>query len=558
MRSRSSAELVRALQDAARAFGPAAERQKLRLLRRLRQAGRFAVADLVALQGELAFVRAWPDSPAVRAAADAVVRQVRGWVAALPPTAPGLGDSGLAGTAIAYSYHYGVLRQLAWAWPGTVEFDWDALDDETPLSTALRLSLPAAEVDGLDDDRLTLREWLARCRPRAATGDLATAIGIVACSALAEPVKAQLFDAGDLPFRYSLRHPGQGRCEVTLADAPLVCQREPIERDRYPLPPLIQAPLPAVRPLPRAAARAALAVAHAALCVRRLEIWPLIHANERDVLRVRCERGIEVVLVGTAPAFRAALESLYCFVVFKNGVPIGYGPAAVFLGACELGLNLFPEFRGGEVRLVYAQVMRVLHHVLGADYFFLQEYGMGVDNPDAIASGAFWFYRKLGFAAENPAVERLARAEEQRMREEPGYRSDRRMLHRLKHTRAFLDLSGGRSTWFDFGRLGVRVSEFVARRFGGDRALAAERCARQVVQALGLGGRGGAAALREGLAGIAPVLAMVPDLRRWTAAEKRALARALAQRGPGSEAPACRALGRHARLRAALRALTNG
>ena len=96
-----------------------------------------------------------------------------------------------------------------------------------------------------------------------------------------------------------------------------------------------------------------------------------------------------------------------------------------------MGINLFPEFRGGEIRHLYAQFMRVLHHHLGVEYFFLTSYGMGEGNEDAIRSGAFWFYRKLGFRAANPEVEALARTEEARMHAAPGYRSDRRMLRRL-------------------------------------------------------------------------------------------------------------------------------
>ena len=216
------------------------------------------------------------------------------------------------------------------------------------------------------------------------------------------------------------------------------------------------------------------------LCARSLEIYPLIYANPADVVLADCGRGMQVALVGVVPEWRSALESLHFFLILKNGVPVAYGPAAAFLGCCEMGINLFPEFRGGEIRYIYAQFMRVLHHRLGVDYFFLTRYGMGEGNPEAIRTGAFWFYRKLGFQPTNPDVEALARAEESRMRARPGYRSDRRTLHRLSHTEAYLDLSAGKCRPFDFGRFGLALGRHIAEKFDGDRALARKRCAARV------------------------------------------------------------------------------
>ena len=55
---------------------------------------------------------------------------------------------------------------------------------------------------------------------------------------------------------------------------------------------------------------------------------------------------------------------------------------------------------------------QVLFHLASVRYFVLTPYGMGEDNDEALQSGAFWFYRKLGFRAANPEVEALAVREE--------------------------------------------------------------------------------------------------------------------------------------------------
>jgi len=190
-----------------------------------------------------------------------------------------------------------------------------------------------------------------------------------------------------------------------------------------------------------------------------------------------------------------------------------------------------------------------LHHRLGAEYFFLTRYGMGEDNEDALRTGAFWFYRKLGFQPTNPEIEALARGEERRMAAQPGYRSDRRMLRRLSRTEAFLDLSGGKRRPLDFGRLGLAESRFIAERFDGDRRLAERRCAARVTRLLDVEDEGRA------LRGLAPLLCMVDELPRWSRRDRSALAGILRAKDAPSEARAARRLAAHPRLGSALRRL---
>ena len=60
----------------------------------------------------------------------------------------------------------------------------------------------------------------------------------------------------------------------------------------------------------------------------------------------------------------------------------------MFAGCCELGINVFEPYRGVEMRAMYSQLLRALHHVLGVDYYFMTPYGMGEGNDEAIRSGA--------------------------------------------------------------------------------------------------------------------------------------------------------------------------
>ena len=256
------------------------------------------------------------------------------------------------------------------------------------------------------------------------------------------------------------------------------------------------------------------------------------------------------------PRYRDPLESHYCTLVLKNGVPIAYGPGTVSLGCCEIGLNLFPEFRGAEVRFIYPQFVRALHQLLGASYFFLTPYGMGRDNPAAIRTGAFWFYRKLGFRPTNPDVEALALQEEQEMRAKPGYRSSRAMLRRMSDTSVFFDLSDGECRPLDLGVIGLHQSRFIAKINGGDRRRAVKSCISRVARSLGYKGVAKLSAeRRRAWEMLAPLLATIPDLEYWSASDKKRVLRILYAKGGPDEREVDRMIRAHRRLCESLREL---
>ncbi|MHC4579465.1 MAG: hypothetical protein ACYTED_18920 [Planctomycetota bacterium] len=541
-------EPVAALDSLARTFGAGAARRKLAALDAIARARRLPVRDLLTLHDTLCFLRAYPDSPAVLRRVEALAAGLR----ARGSDAARLRDTGFPGSVQCYSFSYGTLRHLVRLCPGCLEVDWGELEDGSPLHHALVLLVTTGECQGLDDISLTLPEWFARAKPEPAQTDLEFLLALFATSPLRPADRAYVFDSCDLPVRFALLAPGLGRCEMARRPARLHYQTRALARDRTPLARLIRRPPERVRP----GGRALFELALKALACRNLEIPPLSDGNPDDVVVGTLARGLEIALVGTVPEQRDPLETSACAFVLKNGVPLAYGPASTSLGCCELGLNIFPEFRGAEVRFVFGQYMRMLHHVLGAEDFFLTTYARGEGNEAALRTGAFWFYRKLGFAALNPEVEALARAEEAKMRAQPGYRSDRRTLRRLSHTEGSFDLSGGACPRPDFGALGLRQTQMVAGDFGGDRARAERAWVARAARALGLEDlRAWSAAERRALRILAPVLGMIPDLAAWGRREKERVVRLVRLKGARFGLGWDRALCAHRRLAQALRAL---
>ena len=90
-----------------------------------------------------------------------------------------------------------------------------------------------------------------------------------------------------------------------------------------------------------------------------------------------------------------------------------------------MGFNLYYTFREGESAWLYARLLRLFRQVLGVTCFSVDPYQIGHENEEAIDSGAFWFYRKLGFRPAAPEVAGLIAREESRMPKTPGHRSSR-------------------------------------------------------------------------------------------------------------------------------------
>jgi len=460
------------------------------------------------------------------------------------------------GAVTRYEFTLPLLQRMQPRYPSCFEIDWDELEDPNPLVNALGLLVTSPECQGLDDINLELIDWFDASRPDRHETDLEFLISLFTNGPLGAAATDLTYESCAIPIRFELAEPGTARSELQWPVERVHYQKQELDRKRRTLASVVRRPFSRVRTLTARRGEEMILLAQGTLCARSLEIRTLSYANPQDVTLADCGRGVQIALIGVVPRYRDPLESHYCTLVLKNGVPIAYGPGTVSLGCCEIGLNLFPEFRGAEVRFVYPQFVRALHQLLGASYFFMTPYGMGRDNPAAIRTGAFWFYRKLGFRPTNPVVEELALEEEQRMRATPGYRSNHAMLRRMSDTSVFFDLSEGECRPLDLGVIGLHQSRFVAKIHGGNRPRAIKTCIARVARALGYSGIAKLSPQRRrAWEMLAPLLATIPDIEHWSARDKKRLLKILHEKGGPSERGVDRMIRAHDRLSAALRDL---
>jgi len=236
-------------------------------------------------------------------------------------------------------------------------------------------------------------------------------------------------------------------------------------------------------------------------------------------------------------------------------VPIGYIEGLAFFERLEIGFNMYYTFREGESAWIYAQVLKLHRDALGVTSFSIDPYQLGYENAEAIESGAFWFYRKLGFRPTNGDVRRLLDREERRIAADPSHRSSPATLRRLVTHNLLYEIPGSpRGEWdrFHIRNLGLAVNRRMERKFDGDAAKLRAASEQRVARVIGLRPDRLTARERVAFRELALVLDLVPGLARWNRDEREEIVAIVRAKARGLESRYLRLLQRHARLRAAL------
>jgi hypothetical protein len=277
------------------------------------------------------------------------------------------------------------------------------------------------------------------------------------------------------------------------------------------------------------------------------------YGDPRDVRLVDWGEGLQFAVIGFRPERRLMLECVYGALTLQSGVPIGYVLYATFMGSCETAYNVFPTYRGGEAGHVYGRVLATARTLFGADSFTVMPYQLGDDNDEALQSGAWWFYQKLGFRPKHATTLRLMRRELAAMRRRPAHKSSIATLARLSRECVYWHEGAARRDvigLIDIGNVGLHVTDMLARRFGADRAAAARTCADEAAALLGVRTARWGADERMWFSRWAPLVLVLPGVARWPARDRRALAEVIRLKGGRRESEFAKAFAAHRRLRA--------
>ncbi len=212
-----------------------------------------------------------------------------------------------------------------------------------------------------------------------------------------------------------------------------------------------------------------------ALCLLNRETDPVTYCNEDGLLYYELEHGLSIALFSMLPERRLPLESYIGFMMFKNGYPMAYGGGWVFGKRSLLGINIFEAFRGGESAFVFAQLLRTYKNAFGADYFEVEPYQFGKDNPEGLQSGAFWFYYRFGFRPVDEQLNKLATEEFQKIQKDKTYRSPISTLKLFTKSNVCVHFAGNQKP-INPADISKYISQQIVKQFNGDRTAAEKYC----------------------------------------------------------------------------------
>jgi len=557
-------------------FGRHEAARVAKLLKRLDAARFLDTASLIRFHEALLFLRAFPQAPAVVRATERILNRFHKKVEALRKAGADMDAfdtfevAGIAGTEMEDTLSFDVASWLIKRLPGKVEIAWENYEPGRELGTTGPRFIALLEDDAYVEADTPWRRWIeAASNNDKKNADFSWLISRFDQLPLPSQQKAELYESLRVPLRWNLANSAITRTRNWKPVSNVFYHSEPlISRSQVSLAEELARPPVQLTRLSRKQGGEIMDMIREVMLVRYRELYGTTLGDPASVVRaeVRAEvradlgiheagRGVSIYLWNLHPARRLPLRAYVAGLTLKNGVPINYIEAIGLCEWMEVGFNTFYTFRGGEAGWMYAQVLRCLCHFMGTTCVSVYPYQLGHDNEEAIESGAFWFYRKLGFRPGRSDLQRLAEREERRIAADPKYRTPARTLRRLAAGHAFYELPGGQpGAWDSFSTrdIGLRVNRRMAREFQGDSSRIRKESVRAVARILGVKLASWSKLEKASFENLALVLALIRDLSSWKREQKDALVEIIRAKAKPDEMLYLHLTQRHEKLRDAL------
>ncbi|HJX91487.1 MAG TPA: hypothetical protein VJ372_13385 [Pyrinomonadaceae bacterium] len=457
--------------------------------------------------------------------------------------------SGIAGLSVTDTFTYPIVRWLQQRNPRQIDFYWDWFESENRLAEVWPRFMPLLEEDTSVEANIPYRDWLRDARGRQS--EVEWLLTRLKALGLSDDETEQLYNGMQLYvcWRYSYRDSRTGMRvpvrKIFFHDGPMI-QRRDLDFKQE-----IDKPSPHLERLSSSEGHRAIDIARDASTVRYRELYGFTNGDPKRVHRTLLGRGIELVVISLPPGKRLPLRAYHSAMIYKNGVPIGYFEGLSFFERMESGFNLYYTFREGETAWLYAKILSVMRRLTGASSFSLDPYQIGFENEEGIQSGAFWFYRKLGFRSTRRSIQKLSESEEEKISRRKSYRTTAATLRRLAAAPMILEMDERRKgDWdrFQVRNIGLAVQRLMAEKFDGDMNRMRKRTLEFLADNLGVDSR------RQGNAFVdfADVFALVPEFRRWSEEEKKLLKEIIHAKESDDEARYLRLMQKHERFREAM------
>jgi hypothetical protein len=593
--SHNPAQLLTQLEAAKNRFAPGNTSLIAKLLSQLSALSFTDPHQLIRFHECLLFLRAFPPAASVVAHVEKLLNTFHLRVKKLRvlDSSMSLFDdfdtSGISGTAMQDVLSFDVVQWLARRIPRNVEIAWDDYWDdyqaERARGTTWPRFVPLLEEDADVEANIPWKRWLDSARGRQ--NPLPWLIGRFEQLPLPARQRSELYDSLRLPIRWRLENLKLSRTRNWSRPRRFYFHNAPlIRRNEVSLSRELGKPAPKLEKLSLAAGESVMHAIREVMAVRYRELYGTTLGDPRTVVRADLGRGVVMHFWGLPPARRLPLRAYVAGYTLKNGVPINYIEAIGLCEWIEVGFNTFYTYRQGETAWIYAHALRCLCALTAAKCVSIYPYQIGQNNDEAIDSGAFWFYRKLGFRPGRADLQSLCEKEEQRIAADPQYRTPPRTLKRLAEAHMFYELdraqafkstlapgtlgkgttsgravltaksspalaAGAPGPWdaFSTRSLGLLVNRRMARQFNGDSEKIRRASIAAVTRSLNINPARWTPAQVQSLDNWSLILAQIPDLARWSPQEKHKLVKMIHAKSAPNEKPYLRQTQRQPRLR---------
>ena len=565
--------LLTDLEAAKNNFGQGAASTTVELLKKASRARFRDSKSLLRFHEAMLFLRAFPQSLSVVSSTEALLNTFHERIGKINASGADMSDfddfdtSGVAGTSMQDTLSFEAARWLVRRIPRHVTIAWKDYEEERAMGATWPRFIPLLAEDSDVEANIPWRRWLDAAR--GGERDLPWLIRQFEQLKLerneAERARAriELYDSLRIPIRWDLGNLKLSRTRNWSRPRKTFFHKEPlISRKDVSLAREFARPAAQLKRVSLRDGESVMRLIREVMVVRYRELYGTTLGDPRSVVRADVGRGVVIYLWNLPPERRLPLRAYVAGFTLKNGVPINYIEAIGLCEWIEVGFNTFYTYRQGETAWIYAQALRCLCAMTRATTISVYPYQIGQNNDEALDSGAFWFYRKLGFRSGNPELEELARSEEKKIAADPQHRTAKRILKRLAEAHLFYEVvreHGAKSRnasgpWDNFStrNLALRVNRRMARNFGGDSVRIREASVSAVTRALSLDTRRWPDAEIRSLENWSLVLALIPRLSSWTSEEKRALEKIIRSQSGRNEMGYLHRTQRHPSLRAEL------
>jgi len=555
--STKTTSLLDRLDDARRSFGAGSQKATEYLLTLLAQNEIREAESIVRFHELLLFICAYPQSARARQMAESLLKSIPKRIEALRDAEIDLDSlehpeiSGISGLSVTDTFGFFIVRWLLERHPSQVGIYWDWFEDENRLAQTWPRFMPLLEEDSAVEANIPFQTWLRTARPRAEK-ELQWLVRRFKSLDNTEKEKAELYDSQQLYVRWKPAY-GATRTGMRLPVRQIFYHRRPlIQRRDIVLRDELEKPSPPLQLLSPKQGEAILDLAREASTTRYRELYGFTHGDAKRVFKTNIGRGVDIFVSGLPAEWRLPLRAYHAALIFKNGVPVGYFEGLSLFERMESGFNLYYTFRDGETAWLYARLLNIFHRLLGVTAFSLDPYQIGHENEEGIESGAFWFYRKLGFRPTRGEIRKLVGREEEKLAARSAYRTSARTLRKLAAGPMIFELDqalAGDWDRFQVRNVGFAVQRQMATRFNGDAERMREASIKKLADSLGVSIRSWRKTESAALRDFAVLLGSVPDLGRWSTKEKQQLVQIIQSKAGRDESRYLKLMQKHARLR---------